>query len=133
MPCPYTGPFLCFPLPANCGAVNSPYLDPNMKNKELNAVVVWKQMEDQVVPQLRLSLADRAVYSNLLRHSRIEGKVRLHFSILWLARGTCLSTGTAREAVRRLVGKGALRLKRVVVRVHPDEPNPLEGLTDPAT
>jgi len=23
--------------------------------------------------------------------------------------------------------------KRVVVRVQPDEPNPLEGLTDPAT
>ena len=81
-----------------------------MKTKELNAVLVWKQMEDQVVPQLRLSLADRAVYSNLLRHSRLEGKVRLHFSILWLARRACLSAATVREAVRRLVAKGALRL-----------------------
>jgi 5-methylcytosine-specific restriction endonuclease McrA len=67
-------------------------------------------MEDRVVPQLRLSLADRAVYSNLLRHSRLEGKVRLHFSILWLARRACLSAATVREAVRRLIAKGALRL-----------------------
>jgi hypothetical protein len=81
-----------------------------MKNKKINAVQVWKQLEDLLVPRLRLSVFDRAVYSHLLRHSWLEGKPELRFSILWLARGACISTGMARQAVRTLVGKGALRL-----------------------
>src|SRR5713226_6274210 len=81
-----------------------------MKNKKLNAVQVWKQLEDLVVPRLHLSVHDRAVYSHLLRHSWLEGKPELRFSILWLARGACLSTWAARKTVRSLVAKGALRL-----------------------
>lgn len=81
-----------------------------MKAKTLDAVLVWKQMEDDVVPRLRLTIVERAVYSHLLRHSRLEGKLRLRFSLFWLARGTRLSTGGVRPAVRRLVEKGALRL-----------------------
>lgn len=81
-----------------------------MKNKKLNAVHVWKQLEDLLVPRLHLSVCDRAVYSHLLRHSRLEGRLELRFSILWLARGACLSGWAARKAVRRLVAKGALRL-----------------------
>lgn len=81
-----------------------------MKNKKPNAELVWKQLEDLLVPRLRLSVIDRAVYSHLLRHSRLEGKVRLRFSILWLARAIHLTGGPARDAVRRLVAQGALRL-----------------------
>ncbi len=81
-----------------------------MKKKKLNAVHVWKQMEDLVVPRLHLSVFDRAVYSHLLRHSRLEGRQQLCFSIPWLARGACLSSRAARKAVRSLVAKGALRL-----------------------
>jgi HNH endonuclease len=81
-----------------------------MKNKKLNAVHVWKQLEDLVVPRLHLSVMERAVYSHLLRHSRLEGRPQLRFSILWLARGACLSTGSVRQSVRSLVAKGALRL-----------------------
>ncbi len=62
------------------------------------------------MPRLCLSLAERAVYSHLLRHSRLEDRLRLRFSILWLARGNRLSVGSVRLAVRRLVAKGALRL-----------------------
>lgn len=51
----------------------------------------WKQMEDLLVPRLRPSAGERTVYSHLLRHSRLEGKRQLRFSIPWLARGTCLS------------------------------------------
>jgi HNH endonuclease len=80
-----------------------------MKNKKPNAELVWKQLED-VAPRLRLSITDRVVYSHLLRHSRIEGKVRLRFSIRWLARGMGLSCNPVRWAVRRLVARGALRL-----------------------
>ena len=82
-----------------------------MKNKA-NAEYVWKQLEDQLVPRLRLSVIERAVYYHLLRHSRLEGKVRYRFSIASLGRGTRLSGGPVREAVRRLVDQGALRLVR---------------------
>ena len=81
-----------------------------MKNKKLNAELIWKHFEDFLVPRLRLSIADRAVYSHLLRHSRLEGRTRLRFSISWLARGARLSTNPARWAVRRLIAHGALRL-----------------------
>ena len=81
-----------------------------MKNKKPNAELVWKQLEDHLAPCLRLSLIDRTVYAHLLRHSRLEGKLRLRFSIRWLARNLRLSTGPVRQAVRRLVAQGALRL-----------------------
>src|SRR5260370_1230240 len=57
-----------------------------MKNKKPNAELVWKQLEDLLAPRLRLSVIDRTVYSHLLRHSRLEGKLRLRFSILRLGR-----------------------------------------------
>src|SRR6266850_1138847 len=81
-----------------------------MKNKKLNAELVWKQLEDLIVPRLRLSVIERTVYSHLLRHSRLEGKLRLRFSLMWLARSIRLSTGPVRRAVRRLVAHGVLRL-----------------------
>src|SRR5216684_6590053 len=81
-----------------------------MKICKTNAVHIWKQIEDVLVPRLCLTLAERAVYSHLLRHSRLEDRLRLRFSILWLARGNRLSAGSVRLAVRRLVAKGSLRL-----------------------
>ena len=81
-----------------------------MKNEKPDAERVWKQLEDVVVPHLCLSVVDRAIYSHLLRHSRLEGKAQLRFSIGWLARGTRLSWGPTRRAVRRLVKQGVLRL-----------------------
>src|SRR5258706_13741778 len=81
-----------------------------MKNKNPSAELVWNQLEDLLAPRLRLSVIDRTVYSHLLRHSRLEGKLRLRFSLMWLGRNIRLSTGPVREAVRRLVAQGALRL-----------------------
>src|SRR5260370_28288 len=81
-----------------------------MKNKKPNAELVWKQLEDLLAPRLRLSVIERTVYAHLLRHSRLEGKLRFRFSIRWLARNIRLSTGPVREAVRRLVAQGAMRL-----------------------
>jgi 5-methylcytosine-specific restriction endonuclease McrA len=83
-----------------------------MKPRKLNAALIWKQLEDLLVPRLRLSVTERAVYYHLLRHSRLEGKVRLRFSIASLGRGTRLSGRPVREAVRRLADQGALRLVR---------------------
>ncbi len=81
-----------------------------MKISKINAILIWKQLEDVLVPRLGLNVVERAVYSHLLRHSRLEARLRLRFSILWLARGTRLSAGSVRLAVRHLVAKGALRL-----------------------
>ena len=81
-----------------------------MKHKVVDGVEVWKQFEDLLIPGLRLSVIERAVYSHLLRHSRLEGKARLRFSIDWLAHGSGLSTSSVRKGVRRLAMKGALLL-----------------------
>ena len=81
-----------------------------MNNKKLNALLVWKQLDDDVVPQLKLSVIDRATYSYLLRHSHLEGKSRVKFPVAWLANGTRLCVGTTRHSLHRLFDKGALRL-----------------------
>ena len=80
------------------------------RTPKLDAETLWKQIEDVVVPQLRLSVIDHVVYVHLVRHSRLEGRRRLRFSILWLARNIHLSGGPTREAIRRLAAQGALRL-----------------------
>ncbi len=81
-----------------------------MKNKKPDAALVWKQLEDDLVPRLGLNLTERVVYAHLLRHSRLAGKRQLRFSIPWLARSVRLSDATTRHAVRSLAAKGALRL-----------------------
>jgi predicted DNA-binding transcriptional regulator len=81
-----------------------------MKNKQIDGTKIWKQLEDVLVPRLHLTVTEHAVYSYLVRHSRLEGKLRAQFSISGIARHIRLSTGPARDAVRRLVEHGALRL-----------------------
>jgi 5-methylcytosine-specific restriction endonuclease McrA len=81
-----------------------------MKNKKPNAEHLWKQLEDVLVPRLGLSVIDRAVYSHLLRHSRLEGKLRLRFSIGRIAQGARLGRTATQRAVRRLAAQGALRV-----------------------
>ncbi len=84
-----------------------------MPNKKLNAKLLWMQFEDVLAPRLGLTVKERAVYSYLLRHSLVAGKLRLQFAVMALARTLGLSIGAARQAVRRLDELGALRvLKR---------------------
>jgi 5-methylcytosine-specific restriction endonuclease McrA len=84
-------------------------LDLAMKNKKPNAARTWKHLDDFVVPKLALNVLDRAVYSYLLRHSHLEGRRRLHFSLPWLASGVRISKGGARTAIRRLLDRRVLR------------------------
>jgi 5-methylcytosine-specific restriction endonuclease McrA len=81
-----------------------------MLSKKLNAKLLWMQFEDVLAPRLGLTVWDRAVYSYLLRHSLVVGKLRLHFAVMSLARDLRLSNGPVRQAVRRLDELGALRL-----------------------
>jgi hypothetical protein len=80
------------------------------RDKKVDAKLVWKQMEDFLAPQLNFSLADRVIYSHLFRHSRLEGKLQIKFSISWLARSVGLSMKFTRDTVRRLIGRGVLHL-----------------------
>jgi 5-methylcytosine-specific restriction endonuclease McrA len=81
-----------------------------MKNIKPNAELVWKQLEDVLVPRLRLSVTERVIYFHLLRHSDLEGRRRMRFSISWLGRGVCLTEGPVRDSLRRLITRGILRL-----------------------
>jgi hypothetical protein len=89
-----------------------------MKNNKLDAVQVWKQMEDLLAPQLNFSVIDRAVYSHLFRHSRLEGTLRFRFSMSWLAGRIRLSEKTTRQSVRRLIARGVLRLVERSCQAH---------------
>lgn len=90
--------------------VPSRLLDSPMNNKKIDGTLLWKQFEDVLVPAFRLSVTDRAVYSHILRHTLLEGKPRIRFSIAWLARGSRVTSTPARQALRRLVSKGLFRL-----------------------
>src|SRR6266851_7994468 len=81
-----------------------------MLNKKLNAKLLWMQFEDVLAPRLGLTVKERAVYSYLLRHSLVVGKLRLQFAVMALARTLGLSIGLVRQAVRRLDELGALRV-----------------------
>lgn len=81
-----------------------------MKPKKINAVQVCKELEDVLAPRLKLSALERAIYSHLFRHTRLEGKSRLRFSILWLANNMGVRGKSVRTALRHLIHKGALRL-----------------------
>src|SRR5258708_13766127 len=92
-----------------------------MLNKKLNVKLLWMQFEDVLAPRLGLTVWDRAVYSYLLRHSLVVGKLRLHFAVLSVARYLGLSNGPVRQAVRRLDELGALRLLERSKTGHPVE------------
>ena len=81
-----------------------------MKNHKPNAALLWKQLDEDIVPRLGLNLAERVVYAYLLRHSRLAGNRQFRFGIIWLAGGLRISQTTTRYAVRSLAAKGALRL-----------------------
>jgi len=81
-----------------------------MKPKQIDAVQVCKEFEDLLAPRLKLSALERAIYCHLFRHTRLVGKSRLRFSILWLANHMGVKGRSVRTAVRHLFHKGALRL-----------------------
>jgi len=81
-----------------------------MKIKIPNATLIWKQLEDQLAPRLRLSVIEYRVYAHLLRHSRLEGRPRFRFSIMGVGRKVRLCSTSVRKAVRRLAEQKVLRM-----------------------
>lgn len=70
-----------------------------------NAEQVWKEFEDYLAPLLGLKAGERAVYSYLVRHSRLEGRPGVVMSMPGLARGAAQCLQSARVNVMRLVRK----------------------------
>jgi predicted DNA-binding transcriptional regulator len=104
-----------------------------MKTNKPDAKLVWKQLEDDLVPRVGLNLTERVVYAHLVRQTRLEGKRQLRFSIVWLARSVCLSDRPVRHAVRSLAAKGALRLVDRTQAGHLDRPRGRRALCPPAS
>lgn len=77
---------------------------------ERNAGRIWMEVEDKLIPRLRVSLLERAVYCHLVRHSRLVGQRRLRCSMSWLGRGVRVSACSARDASRSLAHKGAVKI-----------------------
>ena len=105
-----------------------------MEKQKVDAERVWKQLEDVVVPRLNLSVVDRVVYSYLLRHSRLEGRRQLRFSLAELSREARVSKHATRGAVRQLLKHGALQLIRRSSAGHAVEvrlPDEIRGAMEP--
>jgi 5-methylcytosine-specific restriction endonuclease McrA len=81
-----------------------------MKTKKPNAERVWKQLEDELAPRLRLTTGERTIYAHLLRHSRLEGKLCVQFSIRGLACRVRQNDGRVRAAVRHLAELNVLQI-----------------------
>ena len=83
-----------------------------MKPKKIDGVEVWKDFED-LAHRLGLNVIERAVYSYLLRHTRLEGKLRERFTIGEVALQLRISRAPVRNALRR---PAYLRVFRLVER-----------------
>jgi hypothetical protein len=68
-----------------------------MKINKPDAALLWKQIDDELVPRLGLNLTERVVYASLLRHSRVEGKPQLRFTIPCFSRSVRLAN---RQGIR---------------------------------
>jgi hypothetical protein len=70
---------------------------------------IWAALEDRLYPERRLAPADRALYSHLLRHSRLVGRRRVRMTMGSLARGAGLCHSTARRRLKELERQGCVR------------------------
>lgn len=80
-------------------------------NETFDLAQLYRDVEDHLVPSLRLSMAERAVYYHLLRHSLVEGRRVVHVSKRSLGRGIGCSFMTVHRHVRVLEEKGCLRIR----------------------
>lgn len=70
-----------------------------------------KNIEDYLIPKLRLDHMERSLYYHLLRHTRVIGKETSMFGILSLSEASGISESTVRERIRALHDKGCIRIE----------------------
>ncbi len=72
---------------------------------------VWKEFEDYLAPLLGMKPGERAVYSYLVRHSRLEGRRGVVLGMSALGRGAGLNYQTARINLMRLARHGCVEVR----------------------
>jgi hypothetical protein len=80
-------------------------------DEAFDLVQVYRDVEDRVVPGLRLGMAERALYYHLLRHSLLEGRRVVHVSKRALYRRVGCGFMTAHRHLRNLEAKGCVRTR----------------------
>ena len=80
-----------------------------MNPKKIDGVQVWNDLQD-LAERLKLKVIERALYSCLLLHTRLEGKPRRRFTMTELARKAGISHKSVIQAIRRLTNHRILRL-----------------------
>ena len=80
-----------------------------MKPNTTEIAQLWIDIEDHLIPFLKLDAHLRSVYYHLVRRSRVVGQRTVEISIDSLAQATGLST-QVRQHIRTLEAKGALKI-----------------------
>jgi len=76
----------------------------------VDAAQVWEDIEKYFVPHLGLGLVERLIYYHLIRKTRVAGRRVLTTAIGDIASAVRLNSTGVRIGVRRLAGRGALRI-----------------------
>jgi len=100
----------------------------------LDFAQVCRDIEDHLVPYLRLGSGERAMYYHLLRLSRADGKRTAHISNRGLASTFGTSSTTARFHLRHLADKGCIRITQRSLAGHVVEvllPHEIPGCLQP--
>lgn len=71
----------------------------------------FKNIEDYLIPKLKLDPIERSLYYCLLRHTRVVGKEKSVFGILTLSKKSGISEPTVRERIRILNEKGCIKIE----------------------
>ena len=87
-----------------------------MRADTADVVQLWIDIEDRLIPFLKLDAHLRAVYYHLVRRSRLLGQRTVEISIDSLAQATGLSA-EVRQHIRTLESKGAVRILSRQVRL----------------
>ena len=79
-------------------------------DENLDAARVWMEIEEHLVPYLRLKPVERCIYSHLFRHSRLRGQRALLISQCSLGRALGIHNQTIRTRLHSLARKGCLKI-----------------------
>jgi 5-methylcytosine-specific restriction endonuclease McrA len=84
----------------------------------MDLIQEFKNIEDYLIPGLKLDPVERSLYYHLLRHTRIIGKEGSLFGILSLAEANGVSESTIRERIRKLDEKGCIKIEERSAKGH---------------
>jgi hypothetical protein len=79
-------------------------------SRKLNLARVYAEVEDYLIPTLRLEFTERALYYNLLRHTWLAARRTLWITRRALSRSNAMNLSTTDHRLRTLQEKGCIRI-----------------------